>query len=69
MKKAFLNNPLKVGRPDLTRKVEIDYESIMNEDYWDSDWSISDDEVTSMDPKGKKVTRKRLVKGGSSSVA
>lgn len=54
-RRQFPRDPFKVGRGDLTRKIVIHHEAIMNEGYWDSDWSVSNDDVTSKDPKGKKT--------------
>lgn len=64
-----MKDPFKVGQEDLTQKVEIDYEAIMNDPaYWDSDWSASNDGVILKHRKEKKTVAKHPIEAGYSSV-
>lgn len=69
-KKAFLQDPGKVGRPELLRKVSVDYDKMAEEDYWDPDWSGTDDDCPAFkEAKAKKTAHHPSGVGGSGSVA
>lgn len=64
-KKEFLKDPSKVGRPNLFHKISIDYETMVEEEYWDPDWRETDDVPAFKEAMAKKAT----AEGSSGSVA
>lgn len=67
--KEFFKNPRKVGCPNLFHKVSIDYEAMVELDYWDPDWSDIDNIVAFKEAKAKKAAEKHVVEESSSSFA